>query len=377
MLALALVIMAVWPGYAGGTGARCGDGETRGLVGVGRTTSAIRTAVVVCHRGRRFVVARGVTPPGHASRGDFYTDAAAAGRHAVWAVLRTRRGRTKGIVTVARLRADGPRVVRRFVAHRQRRGVSDLTVQVTTRGEIAWGNQWGLWVEGRRGTARRVATSSFGPLELEDDRTLRWGYSDGEFRYHDIRPWAAGRCPSRERFRTELVTPEVKVTRAQYGSHHLPDARGADVLRGCLRATGADPAVAQGSGNLGGFIGMAAVGASGPWVVIAKRFTARGFCGAVEVYPVRAGTGAIGRRARFDECAPATPISPAPVAVTEHGVPAWLVTDDDGSRLYAISSAGEPVLLDSAAPGTIGDLHAENTRIAWTHAGAPRSAEVP
>jgi hypothetical protein len=63
--------------------------------------------------------------------------------------------------------------------------------------------------------------------------------------------------------------------------------------------------------------------------------------------------------------------------VTERGVPAWLVTDDESSRLYAISSAREPVLLDSGAPGTIGDLHAETTRVAWTHAGVPRSAELP
>jgi hypothetical protein len=376
--ALALVIIAVWPADANGSTARCGDRETRAFVAVGRTKGAIRTAAVVCHRGRRFVVARGVTPPGHAPHGDFFTDAAASGRHAIWAVLRTRRARTKGIVTVARLRADGPRVVRRFVAHRQRRAISDLTVQVTTRGRIAWGNQWGLWVERRRRTARRVAPTTFGPLELEDDRTLRWGYADAEFHYHDIRPWPAGRCPSRERFQTELVTPEVIVTRAEYGSDRLHDARGAEVLRVCLRATGADPPVAQGFGDLSGSnSGVGVAGVSGLWVVIVKTFTSRYSCGVAEIHPVRAGTRATGRRTRFDICGPATPSSPTAVAVTERGVPAWLVTDDDGSRLYAIGSAGEPVLLDSGAPGTIDDLRPENTRVAWTNAGEPRSAELP
>jgi hypothetical protein len=377
---LALVIVAAWPADAGHAAARCDDRKTRASVAVGRTERAIRTAVVVCHRGRRFVVARGVSPPGHARRADFHTDAAAAGRHAVWAVLRTRRARTKGIVTVARLRADGPRVVRRFVAHRQRRAVSDLTVQVTTRGELAWGNQWGLWVERRRGAARRVAKTTWGPLELEDDRTLRWGYSDDEFHYHDIRPWPAGRCPSRERFRTEVVTPDVIVTRAEYGSVKLDDARGADVLRACLRATGADPPVAHGSSNLAYLHAVGVVGVSGPWVVIAELLASRTGLGAVDVHAARAGTGATGRRTRignYSSQAPATPTAPGPVAVTERGVPAWLVTDDEGSRLYAISSAGEPVLLDSGAAGTIGDLHPENTRIAWTHAGEPRSAEVP
>jgi hypothetical protein len=377
-LALALVIVAAWPADANGSAAPCGDRETRAFVAVGRTKSTIRTAAVVCHRGRRFVVARGVTPPGHNPHGDFFTDAAASGRHAIWAVLRTRRARTKGIVTVARLRPDGPRVVRRFVAHRQRRAISDLTVQVTTRGQIAWGNQWGLWVERRRGAARRVAPTTWGPLELEDDRTLRWGYADGEFHYHDIRPWPAGQCPSRERFRTTLVTPEVKVTRAEYGSGRLHDARGADVLRVCLRATGADPPVAQGYGDLSGNnSGVGVVGVSGPWVVIVQSFTSRYTCGVVEIHPVRAGTGATGRRTRFDLCTPATPTSPAAVAVTERGVPAWLSTDDAGSRLYAIGTAGEPVLLDSGDPGTIGDLHPEHTRVAWTHAGEPRSAELP
>lgn len=105
------------------------------------------------------------------------------------------------MVTVARVGGDRVRVVRRFVAHRQRRSA-----------------------------------------------------------------WPQGSCPSRERFRrTVLTTPLLTITRAEYGSgDDLAEARGVDVLRACLRATGADPPIAQGSFDFAGTDSPTVVGTSGP-----------------------------------------------------------------------------------------------------------------
>lgn len=92
---------------------------------------------------------------------------------------------------------------------------------------------------------------------------------------------------------------------------------------------------------------------------------------------MQAGTAAKGRRTRLGECDREAPQAPAEVAVNERGVPAWLVTDEAGARLYATGATGDVVELDAGAVGEIRDSRAEGTRVAWTHAGARRDAELP
>jgi hypothetical protein len=320
------------------------------------------TAIVACDGDRPVVVRRArLSNVDSRYRGAEITDVWAGGRRFAWAEVRYSGRRSRSVVGVSRL----TRTVHRRVVHRSGPKYQWLDVVLTTRGELAWA------VAGRVRTARiaerraRTLGRGYGPLGLEDDRTVRW-WADEKHVYADIRPWPGPGCPRRSRFRTIGENDRVVVSVAEYRQRSLASA--SSDVRVCVRATGDDPVVAHGGDpdefRLGGL--------AGDWVVLSRRVNSRSGCEWLRVEVLRAGTTG---RPGTNRCDEREPDPSEPLAVTESGVPAWIVTTADRSAL--ITTGGHGLIeLDAAAPGGLTGLSADGRLVRWVHDGEPRSMDL-
>jgi hypothetical protein len=243
----------------------------------------LRTAVIACDSGRRVVVrrARLVDPASGRPRGRTLTDVATAGGRVAWGEVRFGPRRMIGRLGVR----GAPGQERVVLRRRARSRVPTLEVVISSRGELAWLTGGRVLAARRRESARLVSRDAYLRLALEDDRTLRWR---GQFgvRFADLRPSAAADCPRRSLFRVVAESADVLVTEAVYEWNGEVD----HVIRACVRATGADPVIAQ-------FIRMPdgdegeVLEVSGRWVTLRRATIVRGRRLAAWVVSVDAVTG--------------------------------------------------------------------------------------
>ena len=342
----------------------------------------IRTALVVCDRRRGLtrVLARAVYryQPEH---GTFLDDAQAAGRRVAWIAGAFRGGRRTATVTVADART-GRRLSRRRVASWGNQHVRpDLSVALTTRGELAWiapgpsNPRVSQVTLARPGLAPRVIAE--GPflysLGLEDDRTLRWQGNEG-LSYSDIRTAGAG-CPHRARFKTVGRLEGLVVTRAVYGD----EDSALDAVRVCDLPTGRDPVVASGAYSWGSGDETRVLGGRAPWVVLELDSISRYdgcYAVAVSVVNVRTQTGR--EASRYARAAGCDAERKTSVVVSDAGAPAWLGDLAGGEqRIAAIAAGGGIVELDRGPSGSLGAPRVEGEAFTWTWDGDPRSAPAP
>lgn len=338
--------------------------------------SAVHTRAVACAGDRRVVLrrARLRRPRGRPSSGRLITEVAAAGPYVAWAEIRLTRGRVTGVVGVSRIARGRARPVERRVVFRGA-GSRWLDVVVTTRGELVWagGGRLVTALIGERQT-RTLAEDVEPWVALEEDRTVRWQHArkppsyTPRLDYTDLRPWPQPGCPPRARFRRSAESDQVLVTTASYG-------RGDDrltAMRACLRATGADPAIATAEDHER----LAAVAFAGEWVVLTRTVSGPRGCAWVGIEVYAAGSGLAGRPGMRHGCrSPQEPDRAEPLVVTTSGVPAWIVTEAERSILLTTSGGGL-IGLDEAAPGGLTALAADGTRVRWLHDGQLRSMDL-
>ena len=298
-----------------------------------------------------------------------------AGARVAWAVVRSDGRRVTGVVRIAALRRPR-RVLRRLTVlpERRRSYLPEVGVALTTRGELAWLAAGRVVVRSSGGRREVIARGDLDALGLEDDRTLRW--RDGAVMvYRDLRPWPVRGCPRRERFGIVLGTAEVLVTQAHYGGDGF---FGSTITRACVRATAQERILGQTSFGLGDGGHVDPVGASGTWVVSVRTSMSR-YDGCVDatVRAVEVVTGTEGRSGSVPWCQPSLlPDEGEPVAVTDRGIPAWIVRDRAGSRVLFAGADHVPTELDRGGRDSIAALRAEGSRVLWTRDGEPRTAEL-
>jgi hypothetical protein len=341
-----------------------------------------RATLVVCdrRRGRSRVLARAVYRYGP-EHGTSLDDAQAAGRRVAWIAGAFRGGRRTATVTVADART-GRRLRRRTVASWSEQHVRpDLSVALTTRGELAWlgpapGDPRVSQVTlARPGLAPRVIAQGayLYSLGIEDDRTLRWRGATPLLSYSDIRASGAG-CPHRARFKTLALLDGLVATRAVYGD----EDDSMDAVRVCDVLTGRDPVVGVGSYTWGSGDETSVIGGHAPWVVLERRGVSRyDGCAddAVAVVNVRAGAGS--EASRYADAGRCDSERRTSVAVTDAGAAAWVGDLGGEQRIAAVAAGGGIVELDRAPAGSLGALHVEGEAFAWTRDGQARSAAAP
>jgi hypothetical protein len=275
------------------------------------------------------VVCDGRTLERHADVRDFDQ----AGRRAAWTVAHG--GRLE-----LREAEDGRIVFRRRVGGDQ--------VAVTSRGDLAWaGRQVVLKPAGK--PARVLGHGYY--VAFEDDRTLRWQGDDDAMLYLDLRPPPRrDGCPRRAHFAPIAETPSLLVTKARYDD--FGDL--IEVVRACVRGTGADRVLDHTFASAKARLGVAAT--SGTRLLLWRTgVLSDGYVESIDA------TGAILRRA---ENAPL----PGAAVLTAAGVPVWSA----GDRLLAIDPHDQLVTLDTGGPFSA--LRTGGTTVSWLNSGQPRSA---
>ena len=324
-----------------------------------------RSRVVACAGNRSFVVREALLrrPSSSLRSGRELTSAWAAGRWIAWAEVRYANGRSTGIVGVNR----GRRTVYRRVVLRAGPRYQEVSVVITTRGELAWAaeGRLGMTRVGAR-RARTIARDVSPPLRLEDDRTVRWWADYDALAYADLRPWPGRGCASRTRFRVIAESERLRVTMAQY---RIGEYDSASAVRACVRETGADPVIATGRAS------FRVAGLVADWVVLTRRVSGRGACGWLRVEVNAVPSGLAGRPGTMSACDEREPDARQPLTVTASGAPAWIVNSTDRSAL--LTTVGRDVIeLDEARPGGLTGLTADGTVVRWLHDGEPRSMDL-
>jgi hypothetical protein len=344
--------------------------------------SVARTALVACdHRAGRRVRLRSARlehPIRGLAAGRRIEGASVLGRRVAWAEVSVGPRGTEGTIRVV-LVGRRVRKVERVQAFRQprlRRYPASFDVQLTPQLELAWtqppanGRGPSRVLARRRSERPRVVDGAVHghELDLEDDRTLRVGLG-GNYEYVDLVRSQGPGCPARERFAPVLETPEVVVSRATY--EDFPGSR-SFAYRACLRATGADPAIASVGDCFPDSCEFDVVGVDRTWLVAVDSFTGRrdAYSATVETYA--AGSGRQGARSALVDGIP-PPRAGAPFAVTVAGIPAWISETPEGARLV-VGSGGVAAVLDSGPTGTITELAANGGTLRWRTAGEARFA---
>jgi hypothetical protein len=292
------------------------------------------------------------------------------------ALLERRRG---GVLRTAVVACDGNR---RVVVRRARlaRGRGTRIRQVLGAGSrVAWIERLRMRrraideVRVRRiagGRAQVVAHGDLSFLRLDDDRTLRWwDWYRETWRFHDLRRWRGPGCPARSHFHAVAESADVVAYEGDYGFEGDP----VDIVRACVRASGHDPVIAQAFQSVGNGDTLYVAGVDRDWVVLVRVYTSRyDGCSSTVVEVVDAASLRHGRGAGIGCDAGRLPLRGAPMVVSEHGAPAWIVRDATASRLVTAAGRGT-IELDSGGPDTITGLVASGPAVRWLHDGAPRS----
>ena len=335
------------------------------------------SALVVCDRrtGRERTLRR---TKGRRGLGTTLEDVSVLRRRVAWIETRWRSRVPRVIVASTALGAT--RVALRVVGHRAPRYGRPGVVVVP--GGLAWlvptAEDRARLSLLRRGRVRLLGAGPVDLLGLDDGVTLRWR-SDDAMRFRDLRPPPTLEgCPVRARFRSVLATPEVVVSAATYG----PDEDWTTVLRACARPEARDPVIANDwSGGFGFGSRSKPVAASGRWVALVRTSFSRYLgCDRWRIRVVEAGTGRPSSSAADGACGPSDAAQEMPLpdrdafAVTDAGVPVWLLRRPGDWPLRAARTASEPVELDRSGEGGITDLRSDGPRVTWRRDGQPRSA---
>jgi hypothetical protein len=364
-VALVLPFLLLTPGTAHAW--RCPKTPTGPPLTAARIEAHGVTAVRVCDRrtGRRATLARGREAAGVQIR-----DVAFAGRRVAWTIWR----RTGRRATITLHEVVGRREVERRTIFRGRAGRLPWGgVAVSARGDLAW--EASVVEFQRAGTKVVTRAGRDGESLAFEDRgaTLRWlAGAGGDVVYTDLRPpRQRDGCPRRERFATLAGNEQVLVTRAAYGGVEQHTA-----IRLCLRGEGTDPVVAQAVVYDSEGDSLSVAGLDRTWLVLIRVHGARSLSG-FEVSAIDARNGRTSRTLRVDgpsrQAIPDTRTSPA--VVTESSVPVWVAAELGQERVIAVTPDGTAAALDAGPGGTIANLRSDGTRVTWTNAGEPKSAE--
>jgi hypothetical protein len=329
-----------------------------------------RTAVRVCVAGRAVELARATQ---HQRDGRYsgvrLGAASAAGHRVAWIEERHGRGTRTAVVTLAAV-GRKVRVLRRFIAHRQRtRQNAEVDVVLTRQGDLAWlagtyGGRTGVVAVKQPGKpTRRLATYPAARLTIEDGRTLRWDEGGIAYDFFDLRP---APCPSRSRYTHYAQNDGVILTRGLYGAQ---EQLGTMVVRGCDRSTGRDRVILQNYSEFGSESYLSLVGIDRTWAVFLQSVVERDGAGPTTLTVGDTLTGRTKVAYLYNgESAPKYPPPTAAdgFAVTEGGVLAWMRQ----GVLYALVETYKIAVLDGG--GAIAGVHAEGDAVVWTHDGVPR-----
>ncbi len=339
-------------------------------VGTDNEDGPKRTVLRVCVDGRTVQLARAR----HRERKGVYTGvrigaASAAGHRVAWIEERHRGGVRTATVTLARV-GRAVRVLRRFVAQRQRtRENAELDVLLTRQGDLAWlsgtyGGRTGVVAVKQPGKpTRRLASHPAARLAIEDGRTLRWDETDQSLEFFDLR---TAPCPSRSRYKPFANNDRVILTRGVYGEQ----VDGTTVIRGCDPSTGRDHVLVQNYTDFSVSSGLRLVGLDRTWAVFVQSTVDRSGAGPTTLTVADAATGrtrAVAIAGDADRSHP-SPTSENGFTVTDTGAFAWL----GGGALYALAGTGRIVVLDQGE--TITGLRSDGDAVLWTHDGTIRRA---
>jgi hypothetical protein len=145
-----------------------------------------------------------------------------------------------------------------------------------------------------------------------------------------------------------------------------------EVIRACVRATGADPVIAQAGGSSASNETMTVAAIRDPWIVLVRTSSNRYHTCAPTVIEVIDPIGARAGRGAWLSC-DRGPRPGSPTVVTDGGAPAWIERGAERSSLFTTRGDGA-VELDAAGPDGLTGLAAEGSTVRWLHDGAPRSA---